>query len=213
MIGKRKKLLQDMADAMALEVREPLKPLGATAVDEGVKDLKQELQASALKQDANWYNTDANFEAAVKSAMVAKRNVLADAERLPMDAPSVDLTGWSLAEPGRVAKLASWLQAGPAATTLSIQKCSLGAEGAELLAPCIAGCASLTSISLLGNKFDDETASMLLKVKEEKPTLLTLCGLKPDQTLADFQGWDMGPAGAKLLAPELAVHTSLTSLR
>merc|ERR1719326_184960 len=116
-----------MGNAMAIEVREPLKVLGTAAVDEGVKNLKAELQATALKEDAEWFNTDANFEAAVKSVMVAKRNVLADAERLPMDAPTVDLADWSLAKPGRVAKLASWLQAGPAATTLTMRRCQLDA--------------------------------------------------------------------------------------
>ena len=45
--------------------------------------------------------------------------------------------------------------------------------------------ASLTSVSLLANKFDDETVAMLLKLWEDKPTLTTLCGLKPDQIEAD----------------------------
>ena len=71
----------------------------------------------------------------------------------------------------------------------------------------------LTSVGLLGNKFDDETAMMLLKLKEEKPALLTLCGLQPDQTEAIFvrkpfsysqtEGSGLGPADAKLLAPEI----------
>ena len=71
--------------------------------------------------------------------------------------------------------------------------------------------ASLTSTSLLGNKFDDETVSMLLKLKEEKPALLTLCGLEPGQTVADFSRSGLGPADAKLLAPEI-VRGSLTQV-
>jgi len=98
--------------------------------------------------------------------------------------------------------------------------CSLGdigrgtydATGITALAGALGVCVSLTSISLLGNKFDDEAALMLLKIKEEKPMLLTLCGLKPEQTEANFYGLDMGPAEAKLLAPELAVHPSLRSV-
>ena len=89
---------------------------------------------------------------------------------------------------------------------------SLDAEAAKALAPAIASSSSLTSIALLGNRFDDETVSMLLKVKAEKPTLITLCGLKPDQTEASFFGQGLGPPDAKLLAPELAVHSSLTSV-
>lgn len=95
---------------------------------------------------------------------------------------------------------------------LDLRSNNLQAEGAKALAPAIAGSGSLTSVSLLGNKFNDETALMLLKVKEETPTLVTLCGLTPDQMEASFVGWDLGPPEAKLLAPELAVHSSLTSL-
>ena len=72
--------------------------------------------------------------------------------------------------------------------------------------------ASLTSVSLLANRFDDETVAMLLKLKEEKPTLTTLCGLKPNQTEADFEYWGLTPQDAKLLAPEIAVHSGLTKL-
>ena len=116
MIGKRKKLLQDMGSAMALEVREPLKIFGDAAVQDGVADLEKKLKATTLKEEAEWYNADANFESAVKSAMEAKRNVLDGVDRFSMDAPLVDLSGWSLAEPRNMEKLLAWLQAGPAAT-------------------------------------------------------------------------------------------------
>ena len=79
--------------------------------------------------------------------------------------------------------------------------------------PAIAVCASVTSVSLLANRFDDETGAMLLKLKEEKPNLITLCGLKPDQAEADFSGWGLTPQDTKLLAPEILVHASLTSVR
>ena len=86
---------------MALEVREPLKRLGDASLEQGfVAGLEKELEATTLKEAA-WFNTDANFESAVRSVMEAKRHVLADAERLSLDVPSVDLSGWSLAEAGR----------------------------------------------------------------------------------------------------------------
>ena len=72
---------------------------------------------------------------------------------------------------------------------------------------------SVTSVSLLANRFDDETVAMLLKLKEEKPTLTTLCGLKPDQTDANFRHGGLTPQDAKLLAPEILVHASITSVR
>ena len=72
---------------------------------------------------------------------------------------------------------------------------------------------SVTSVSLLANRFDDETVTMLLKLKEEKPTLTTLCGLKPDQADANFYRWRLTPQDAKLLAPEILVHASVTWVR
>ena len=81
------------------------------------------------------------------------------------------------------------------------------------MAPAIAVCASVTSVSLLANRFDDETVAMLLKLKEDKPTLTTLCGLKPDQTEANFKYWGLTARDAKLLAPEILVHASVTSVR
>ena len=81
------------------------------------------------------------------------------------------------------------------------------------MAPAIAVSASVTSVTLLGNRFDDATVAMLLKLMEDKPNLTTLCGLKPDQSEADFRDWGLTPQDAKLLAPEILVHTSLTSVR
>lgn len=84
--------------------------------------------------------------------------------------------------------------------------------GVQAIADALRVNCSLTSVSLLANNFDDETVTMLLKVKEEKPTLTTLCGLKPDQTDANFFGWGLTAQDAKLLAPEIAVNGSITSL-
>lgn len=81
-----------------------------------------------------------------------------------------------------------------------------------MLVSAIAATASVTSVSLLANRFDDATVEMLLKLKEEKPTLTTLCGLKPDQAEADFSHRGLTPQDAKLLAPEILVHASVTSV-
>ena len=53
---------------------------------------------------------------------------------------------------------------------------------------------------------------MLLKLKEEKPTLTTLCGPNADQEEADFEDWGLTPQDAKLLAPEILVHGSVTKI-
>ena len=89
----------------------------------------------------------------------------------------------------------------------------IGPEGAKEIAKALSVNASLTSVTLLGNKFDDATVVMLLKLKEEKLTLTTLCGLKPDQKEANFNNWGLISQDAKLLAPEIAVNASLTKIK
>jgi hypothetical protein len=91
---------------------------------------------------------------------------------------------------------------------INLSRNELLAEGGKATAEAIAASPSLTSANLLGNGFDDEDVSMLLKVKEEKPSLVTLCGLALDQTEDDFQEQGLNPADAKLLAPEIAVRGS-----
>ena len=85
-------------------------------------------------------------------------------------------------------------------------------EGPNAIADAIRVSASLTSVNLLGNTLDDETVLMLLGIKKEKPSLLTLCGLELDATAADFSHERLDSNDAKLLAPEIAVSASLTSI-
>ena len=80
------------------------------------------------------------------------------------------------------------------------------------MAPAIAVCASITSVNVLSNKLDMESANLLLKVKAEKPNLRTLCGLTHNETDLDLRYRSLGPADAKLLAAEILVMASMTRL-
>ena len=53
---------------------------------------------------------------------------------------------------------------------------------------------------------------MLLTLKEEKLSLISLCGLALDQTEASFQFCGLTAQDAMLLAPEIAVRPLLTNL-
>ena len=81
-----------------------------------------------------------------------------------------------------------------------------------MLVSAIAATASITSVNVLSNKLDMESANLLLKVKAEKPNLRTLCGLTHNETELDLNYHSLGPGGAKLLAAEILVMPSLTSL-
>jgi hypothetical protein len=72
---------------------------------------------------------------------------------------------------------------------------------------------SLSSANLLGNSIGVEQAQALLKIKEVKPGLTTLCGLRGDETELDLSGKGLtGPGCAILLAPEMEANGSLSSL-
>eukprot|EP00966_Prymnesium_polylepis_P220234 5094972-Prymnesium_polylepis.1 len=53
---------------------------------------------------------------------------------------------------------------------------------------------------------------MLLTFKQERPSIVTLCGLALDQTEANFAGQALNPADANILALEIAVRPSLKRL-
>ena len=73
--------------------------------------------------------------------------------------------------------------------------------------------ASVTSVNVLSNQLDVDSADLLLKVKAEKPNLRTLCGLTHKETELDLSYRGLGAGDAKLLAPEISVIPSLTSVR
>jgi hypothetical protein len=75
--------------------------------------------------------------------------------------------------------------------------------------------ASLTVTDMRYNKLDTESATMLANVAKEKG--ISLCGIVPGQTEADFSSsttmYYMRPADAILLTADLAARGSLTSVR
>ena len=81
------------------------------------------------------------------------------------------------------------------------------------MAPALRVNGSLTSVNVLSNKLDVQSASLLLKVKAEKPNLRTLCGLTHEETQLNFNNILCGPGDALLLAPEISVMGSITSVR
>jgi hypothetical protein len=69
---------------------------------------------------------------------------------------------------------------------------------------------SLTECTLLKNKFDVETATMLAKISKEKQ--VSLCGITADQTETDFKGQGLKPEDAILIAAALEFRGSLTQV-
>ena len=87
-------------------------------------------------------------------------------------------------------------------------------DGVKALANALSVNTSLTVADLRYNELDTEVATMLLEIAKEKK--ISLCGIKPDQTEADFtpvnNTWNtMKSADAILLTADLAVIPSLTA--
>ena len=72
---------------------------------------------------------------------------------------------------------------------------------------------TLLARSLLRNKLGEQGANSIVEAATGKPQLTTLCGLKPDQTQADFSRNDLGVGGAILLAFDLKKNSILVELK
>jgi hypothetical protein len=58
-----------------------------------------------------------------------------------------------------------------------------------------------------------EGADSIVDAAKDKPQLITLCGLKPDQTSADFSRQNLGVGDAILLAFDLKKNFVLVDLK
>ena len=67
--------------------------------------------------------------------------------------------------------------------------------------------------SLLANQIAEEDANAIVSAAKETPQILTLCGLKSDQTEADFSMRGLGVGDAILLAFDLSKNSVLVKLK
>ena len=66
---------------------------------------------------------------------------------------------------------------------------------------------------MLKNNLGEEGANSIVEVAKDKPHLMTLCGLKPDQTSADLSNQGLGVGDAILLAFDLKKNSFLVDLK
>jgi len=97
--------------------------------------------------------------------------------------------------------------------TLDLSSKNLGFSSAVVIASLIGVNGALTVTNLLGNKLDEKSAKMLAEVAKQKG--ISLCGIRRDQTTADFRNQGLKPPDAILLASDLSqavVTGALTEL-
>jgi hypothetical protein len=97
-------------------------------------------------------------------------------------------------------------------TELEMSRKELGAAGAIMLAPEIAGNGALLVTNVLGNKIGKEQLTKLQEIMCSKPKLVSLCGIADDATEANLSGFGIDADDATILASELPDKGALTSL-
>ena len=99
----------------------------------------------------------------------------------------------------------------PLSLQLNLGGNELGSEGALALETALMS-SSLTAVNLLRNRLDVESAAALVKIKAQRPSLRTLCGLSHEEVELDFKYNGLGPGDAMLLASEISAMASLSML-
>ena len=67
--------------------------------------------------------------------------------------------------------------------------------------------------SVLNNQLGADGANAIVNAAKEKQQIMTLCGLKPDQTEADFSNRGLRVGDAILLAFDLSKNSVLVKLK
>ena len=148
-----------------------------------------------------------NFNLRSNSIGAEGGKALAGALRVNASLTSLDLSDNFVGDAGGKAIFEA-LTVNASLTSLDLYWNNLGPKGGEALAEALAVNASLTVVNLLCNYLDSESATALASISKEKG--ISLCGIAPEQTEADFSHWELQPPDAILVAADLAVRASLT---
>ena len=125
---------------------------------------------------------------------------------------SSNFSGYPSDSPAFIRPITNALKTNTTITELDLSNNKLNSVAAKILSEDIQDRGQLSSANLLGNWIGVEQAQALLKIKEVKPGLTTLCGLSGDETELDLSGKGLSAGCAILLAPEIQANWSLSSL-
>jgi len=88
----------------------------------------------------------------------------------------------------------------------------LSVLSAIVIASLIGSNTATKSLDVLQNNLGEEGAKAIVQAAQTKPQLMTLCGIKPDQTEADFSRLNLNVGDAILLAFDLSRNSGLVKL-
>jgi hypothetical protein len=85
-------------------------------------------------------------------------------------------------------------------------------EGVTALGDAIHDNGAISSVNLLKNRLPIEQAQELVKIMQSKEKLVTLCGLRKDETELDFSGQRLGAGDAVLIANDISDMGAISSV-
>ena len=109
-----------------------------------------------------------------------------------------------------MASLGAALKASATVTDLNISKNDLKSKDIAGFAEHLRDMGSLSSVNLLKNGIGVDQANALVKIKEAKPNLKTLCGFTLEETELDMSKQGLTPGDAVLLASDIPDMGSLS---
>jgi hypothetical protein len=187
-LSRRRKMLMDMCDGIALELRDKLDVKEAAFA---VKVLTFALQKGALSREPEWFNNDDNFRDVMSSTLHMQHELVREVKKLMQHAekPDISFRGW--AEPGllgsRSTMLCGWVLARSSLNevVIDLRESKLTSDDGRILAEALEQIPKLTSVDVRGNPgLDGEAAAALIKaMKDEKPGHpRSVCGVSPLNT-------------------------------
>ena len=187
-LSRRRKMLMDMRDGIALELRDQLdSKLGPYAV----KVLTCAMDFGALHHAPDWFNNDDNFAMVMQSTLRMQHELTREAKKLWDHNEKVEISfkGWT--EKGllgsRACMLIGWVinRASQAEVSIDLRDCGLTSEDGVFLARALDEIPRLTSLDVRGNHgLAGEAVQELVKaMKDERPGHpRSLCGVTPLNT-------------------------------
>mmetsp|Transcript_82085 Transcript_82085/g.163472 ORF Transcript_82085/g.163472 Transcript_82085/m.163472 type:complete len:419 (-) Transcript_82085:26-1282(-) len=187
-LSRRRKMLMDMCDGIALELRDNLDERTAPFA---VKILNNAMQFGALWREAEWFNDDENFAKVMSSTLHMQHELVRNVEKLQSHVEKMEISfkGWS--EVGltgsRSIMLAGWVMARTALSDvfLDLRDAKLDNDDGMVLADALQKIQKLTAIDVRGNPGlkGEGLQALIQAMKDEKPGHpRSLCGVSATNT-------------------------------
>jgi len=214
-LSRRRKMLMDMRDGIALELRDGLdSKLGLYSV----KVLEQAMNFNAFHHPPDWFNNDENFATVMQSTLRMQHELTREAQKLHAHNDKQELSYRNWGETGllgsRSTMIIGWVlnRTSHLPVSIDLRDCNLTSDDGFVLARALAEVDTLTSLDVRGNhNLGPEALKMLIQaMKDEKPGhARSICGVTPQNTRLEVpRNFDQSVSfvDTELIVAELESH-------